>query len=109
MIEARTAGPGSKSFRIDQTGIAMPEALFRRVWEIRPNRDEAIVPLMPRNGGRHHIGFITVALLALGLGWVCESTAFGSKLRLRSCLSFICRNRSAVHVTSSRSITTEHV
>jgi hypothetical protein len=73
MIEARTAGPGSKSFRIDQTGIAMPEALFRRVWEIRPNRDEAIVPLMPRNGGRHHIGFITVALLALGLGWVSGS------------------------------------
>jgi hypothetical protein len=33
----------SKSFRIDQTGIAMPEAAFRRVWEIRPNRDEAIV------------------------------------------------------------------
>jgi hypothetical protein len=68
MIEARTAGSGSKSFRIDHTGIAMPEAAFRRVWEIRPNRDEAIVPLVPRNGGCHHIGFITVALLALGLG-----------------------------------------
>ena len=69
MIEARTAGPGSKSFRIDQTGIAMPEAAFRRVLEIRPNRDEAIVPLVPRDGGGRHIGFITVALLALGLGW----------------------------------------
>ena len=51
----------------------MPEALFGRVWEIRPNRDEAIVPLMPRNGGGGHIGFITVALLALGLGWVSGS------------------------------------
>jgi hypothetical protein len=70
MIEARTAGPGCKSFRIDQTGIAMPDAAFRRVWEIRPNRDEAIVPLVPRNGDCRHIGFITVALLALGLGWV---------------------------------------
>jgi hypothetical protein len=70
MIEARTAGPGSKSFRIDQTGIETP---FRRDWEIRPNRDEAIVPLVPRNGGGHHIGFITVALLALGLGWVSGS------------------------------------
>ena len=70
MIEARTTGPGSKSFRIDQTGIAMPEAAFRRVWEIRPNRDEAIVPIVPRDGGGHRVGLFTVALLALGLGWI---------------------------------------
>ena len=63
----------------------MPEALFRRVWEIRPNRDEAIVPLMPRNGGRHHIGFITVALLALGLGWVCEF----DRIRVEASAAFV--------------------
>ena len=68
---AWTKGPGSKSFGIDQTEIAISEPAPRRVWEIGPaNRDEAIVPIMPRGGGGHRVGLITISLLALGLGWI---------------------------------------
>ena len=48
----------------------------RRVWEIRPNRDEAIVPIVPRDGGGRRVGLLTVALLgALGLGWIGGSNS----------------------------------
>jgi hypothetical protein len=73
---AWTKGPGSKSFGIDQTGIAILEP--RRVWEIRPpNRDEAIIPIVPRDGGGHRVGLRTGALLgALALGWIGGSNFY---------------------------------
>ena len=46
------------------------------VWEIRPNRDEAIVPIMPRDGGRHHVWLIRgVLLAALSLEWIGGSNS----------------------------------
>ena len=53
---------------------SMLEVARGRVLEITPpNRDEAIVPVMPRDGGEHRLEFITVALLVLGCGWVAGS------------------------------------
>jgi hypothetical protein len=48
----------------------------RWVWEIRPNRDEAIVPIVPRDGGGHHVLFFRGLLLAaLSLGWIGGSNS----------------------------------
>jgi hypothetical protein len=68
----------SKSFGIDETGIAIVEPAPRRVWELRPpNRDEAIVPIVPRDGGGHHVWLLKgVLLAALGLGWIGGSNSY---------------------------------
>ena len=51
--------------------IAAAEPAPRWVWEIGPNRDEAIVPIVPHDGGGHRVWLLTVALLAaLGFGWI---------------------------------------
>ncbi len=53
------------------------EAAHRRVWELRPpSRDEAIIPIMPRDGGGHHVWlFRGVLLAALSLGWIGGSNS----------------------------------
>jgi hypothetical protein len=53
------------------------EAAHRRVWELRPpSRDEAIIPIMPRDGGGHRVWlFRGVLLAALSLGWIGGSNS----------------------------------
>jgi hypothetical protein len=53
------------------------ESAPRRIWEIRPpNRGEAIVPIVPRDGGGHRVWLlIGVLLAALGLGWIGGSNS----------------------------------
>ena len=68
---------GPNSFGIDQTGNAAVEAAPRWVWEIRPNRDEAIVPIVPHDGGGHRAWVLSGALLAaLGFGWIGGSSSY---------------------------------
>jgi hypothetical protein len=48
----------------------------RWVWEIRPNRDEAIVPIVPRDCDDHRVWiFRGVLLAALSLGWIGGSNS----------------------------------
>lgn len=69
-------GPGSASVGIDQTGNAIVEQAPRWVWEIRPNRDEALIPITPRVGdGRSAWFFRCVLLAALALGWIGGSNS----------------------------------
>lgn len=49
----------------------------RWVWEIRPNRDEAIIPIVPHVGGSQSLWFFRCVLLAaLGLGWIGGSHSY---------------------------------
>lgn len=50
----------------------MPKPAPRRVWEIRPpSREEAIVPIVARQGGGRRVALLIGALLgAFGLGWI---------------------------------------
>src|SRR6266508_4813891 len=68
-------GRASKS--VDQTGV-IPDAPPARVHEVRtPNRDEALVSIVP--GDRHglRVGLVTGALVAaLGLGWAGGSNLY---------------------------------
>jgi hypothetical protein len=64
------------------TGSIRPEFAIlgpatRHVWDLRPpNRDEAIVPILPRDSGGHQVWlFRSVLLVALGLGWIGGSNS----------------------------------